>query len=235
MNSIQSPMFKNNTYKSAQNFTSEREDYELRRDIERNKRDMERLTRDKDAPEVAKKVAKGTVVLASAILGGMTMKIGLETSFKAFNKMLESPSVKKIRSNFSNLFKVFKEESSEIIKSLKKSASKKIDKFKETPFAKKVDKDFGISKTVEKINKNKYYKSFKTEVVEFKKAYKEKKLDWQKIKQGFINVTAGASAVATGATGAAQTDKARAQDDYEEYAGEYGREFRDIEFDDEDI
>lgn len=185
------------------------------RDLRRQKRELENLSKDRSVPKFLSSAFKIALVIAGAILGGATMKVGLEASFKKLSEFFKSKSVVKYKTKFKNFAGAVKDEIKIGYVIFKDGVRELGKKFKELKWVKNLDKDLKISKTYNKIRKNpkvvKFSEDLKSAYQKTKSFIKEKMPTKEKVKTAFINVTAGASAVAGGATAMASGSNSRSR------------------------
>lgn len=208
------PSLQQNTSSSASKAAFKGDSYQDEmdiRDFRRQKYEMERLAYDKDTPGVFSKIFKGAVVLTSAVLGGLTMKVGFEKTFEMLSKFAKRKSIRIIKVRAFHYKQVAKKAFKKMAEPLKKDAAALYAKFLKLKWVQSIDNALQLSKIAGKA---------KTKYVQIKNYLKEKLSSREKIKKYIIDVFAGASAVATGAAGAAKTDDYREQRSrrfYEDY------------------
>lgn len=166
-----------------------------KREILETKDEFRRMSKDKDSPSLLKKIARIGEVLGAGLLGGISMKYGLELSFKAVAKLRENKSVANLEKEAKSAYNSGKDLVVTMYNSAKRSKTgknieKKYKEFKQSDFGKTVLSDYEKLKSTESFKTaKKYYDKAKTEVK-------------TKGKEAFISVASGASAISAGAESA---------------------------------
>lgn len=165
------------------------EDKENMENLQKTKRNFEKISKSKNSTSSLKKVTATGAIIATALVGGITMKWGLNTSLDLFAEMAKNSAAKPIIKGFKDAGKEIKKWFKELSATIKETENYKrcSAKFKNSSFGNKT------IELLDKFKKSDFYVSVKNSLKNAK----------SKVREWFVTISSGFAAIGSGAKAAA--------------------------------